>query len=291
MEWIQLSYKDKDVIESYTKNKFLTCDYNFTNQLLWSKGERTYYKIENEILIIKGNYQGEEYYYMPVPKDRQSQSLINWKEIISELVTKNKRIILIPEEWKQLLEDEFELIETRDSFDYIYNSKDLGTLKGRKFSKKKNKINYFMKNYNYTYEVIDKNNIEEVIDFQKRWYADSKKTEVLENENIGILILLENYFSLNLKGGVIKVDGEIIAYTIGERLTDEYAVIHIEKAINNYNGSYQMINYLFAQNELSSFKYINREDDFGNEGLREAKLSYNPVIFLKKYEIIKNVKG
>lgn len=290
MEWKALSYEDKDIIDRFTKNRFITCDYNFTNQLLWSKGEKTHFKVEDNILILKGIYMGKEYYYMPIPIEESSECLNRWKNIIAEMLEENNRIILVPEYWKNLLENDFELIETRDSFDYIYNSVDLGTLKGRKFSKKKNKINGFNKSYNYSYEDIDRENISDVIEFQKKWYEENKHIEVLENEHIGILTLLENYFSLDIKGGVLKVNNEVVAYTIGEKLDDEYAVIHIEKGLSSYNGSYQMINYLFAQNNLSEFRFINREDDFGNEGLREAKNSYHPAMLLKKYEVIKKLK-
>lgn len=286
MEWKLLDCKDRELIDSYTRDRFSTCDYNFTNQLLWSKGEDTTFKIEEDVLLIKGNYQGKEYYYMPIPKDKSLESLSSWKRIINKILEDGKEIYLVPEEYKELLEDEFNLVETRDSFDYIYSSTDLGTLKGRKFTKKKNKVNSFTKKNDYTYEVIDNSNIDEVIAFQKRWYANNESIEVLDNENQGIMLLLENYIELGLKGAIIRIEGEIIAYTIGERLNDESAVIHIEKAIGRYIGSYQAINYLFAQKELKSFKYINREDDFGNEGLREAKLSYNPVILLKKYQIL-----
>lgn len=98
--------------------------------------------------------------------------------------------------------------------------------------------------------------------------------------------ILHNFDKLDLIGAMIKIDEKVIAYSLGEVLNDEYAVIHIEKGLNNYIGSYQMINYLFAQNEFSKCKYINREDDFGDEGLREAKESYHPVFLLKKYEIV-----
>lgn len=289
MEWKELSYEDRETIDIYTKDRFSTCDYNFTNQLLWSRGENTCFKIEEDILIIKGEYQGNEYYYMPVPKNKEPEMISNWKKVISEILSQDKKIMLVPEEWKELLEGEFELVETRDSFDYIYNSVDLGTLTGRKYTKKKNKANSFKKKYEYTYEVITRDNIEDVIKFQQNWYEDSSKSEVLENENQGIMSILKNYFDLGLLGAMIKIDKEVIAYTIGEQLKSDMAVIHIEKALNKYNGSYQMINKLFAQKELSSYTYINREDDFGNEGLREAKTSYHPVMLLKKYEIIKKL--
>ncbi len=288
MEWKNLEIQDKEIIDEYSKGRFNTCDYNFSNQILWSIGEKTQYKIDKDILFIKGIYDGAEYYYMPVPKTESDNNLENWKKAIKEIILKKKRVILVPEYWKNLLEEEFILEERRESFDYIYNSQDLGTLKGRKYSKKKNRINNFNKLYDYTYEKITSENIEEVIKFQEGWCQTREcySIPVLYNENLGIMNILHNFDKLDIIGAVIKIDGNIIAYSLGEILNDEYAVIHIEKGLNNYTGSYQMINYLFAQNEFAKCKYINREDDFGDEGLREAKESYHPAFLLKKYEIV-----
>lgn len=288
MEWKNLEIQDKKIIDEYTKGRFNTCDYNFTNQILWSIGEKTQYRVQDEVLTIKGIYDDEEYYYMPIPKNESSENLSAWKGTIREIIASGKRIILVPEYWKNLLEDEFILEERRESFDYIYNSQDLGTLKGRKYSKKKNKINNFNKLYNYTYERIGESNIDEVISFQENWCQTREcySIPILYNENLGIMNILHNFSKLDLVGAFIRVDDKIIAYAIGERLDEDYAVVHIEKGINSYIGSYQMINYLFAQNEFSTCKYINREDDFGDEGLREAKESYHPAFLLKKYEII-----
>lgn len=288
MEWKNLEIQDKKIIDEYTKGRFSTCDYNFTNQILWSIGERTQYRVQDEVLTIKGIYEDEEYYYMPIPKSESSENLSAWKGTIREIIASGKRVILVPEYWKNLLEEEFILEERRESFDYIYNSQDLGTLKGRKYSKKKNKINNFNKLYNYTYERIGSNNIDEVINFQESWCQTREcySIPILSNENLGIMNILHNFDKLDLVGAFIRVDDKIIAYAIGERLDEDYAVVHIEKGINSYIGSYQMINYLFAQNEFSTCKYINREDDFGDEGLREAKESYHPAFLLKKYEII-----
>ena len=289
MNWKKLDCNDKEIIDEYTKNRFITCDYNFTNQLLWSVGENTAYKIEDNILILKGTYNQQDYYYMPVPLNEQDETLSNWKKIICNILKENKKITLVPEYWKEKLENDFILEEKRDTFDYVYNSYDLAYLKGRKYSKKKNRINNFKKSYNYEYEKIDKSNIEEVIEFQNNWYRDNKGPEVLKNEHLGILTLLKNFSKLDICGGLIRIHGEIIAYSLGEILSPDYAVIHIEKALNDYIGSYQAINHLFVETEFENVKFINREDDFGDPGLREAKESYHPAMLLKKYEIIGSI--
>ncbi|WP_300341913.1 phosphatidylglycerol lysyltransferase domain-containing protein [Fusobacterium sp.] len=288
MEWKEYGIQDKEIIDEYLKGKFNISDYNFTNQYLWSIGEESKYKIENNVLIVKGVFAEEEYYYMPVPKEKTDDNLKALVEVIREIIQDGHRIILVPEEWKEILEKDFILEERRESFDYIYNSKDLGTLKGRKYSKKKNKINNFTKTYNYTYERISEDNINEVIEFQKNWCLEREcdTIPILKNENLGIMNLLNHYTEMDYIGAMIKIENKVIAYSLGEILNDDYGVIHIEKGLNEYTGSYQLINQLFAQNEFSNCKYINREDDFGDEGLREAKESYHPAFLLKKYEIV-----
>ena len=289
MEWKVLEVQDKKIIDKYTKERFTIRISIFTNQILWSIGEKTRYKIEEDILYLKGIYEEEEYYYMPIPKNEEIETISRWKEGIKNIIqNEKKRIILVPEYWKNILEDEFYLEERRESFDYIYSSEDLGTLKGRKYSKKKNRINNFKKLYNYTYEKINEKNVNEVIEFQKNWCKNREcyLSAVLNNENLGIINLLNNFKELDFIGAILRVEGEIIAYSLGEILNSEYGVIHIEKGLNEYIGSYQLINHLFAQNEFSNCKYINREDDFGDEGLREAKESYHPIFLLKKYEIV-----
>lgn len=288
MEWKEYGIQDKEIIDEYLKGKFNISDYNFTNQYLWSIGEESKYKIENNVLIVKGVFAEEEYYYMPVPKDKTDDNLKALVEVIREIIQDGHRIILVPEEWKESLEKDFILEERRESFDYIYNSKDLGTLKGRKYTKKKNKINNFTKTYNYTYERISEDNINEVIEFQKNWCLEREcdTIPILKNENLGIMNLLNHYTEMDYIGAMIKIENKVIAYSLGEILNNDYGVIHIEKGLNEYTGSYQLINQLFAQNEFSNCKYINREDDFGDEGLREAKESYHPAFLLKKYEIV-----
>lgn len=281
MCWKRLTVEDRDIIQKYLKGRFNTSDLNFSNLLLWSKSENIEFIIEDEVLVIKGCYEGNEYFFPPVSIDNSTTKI---KESIKKIRESRGDILFIPEFYADFLKDEFNLIENRDSFDYLYLQKDLAELKGRKFTSKKNKINKFKKAYNYTYESISEKNIEEVREFQREWIK-TREDNIVIAESLGIELLLDNYTSLELKGGVIRVDGKIIAYAFGEKLNSEIAVIHIEKGISEYQGCYQMINMYVAKEEFSDVLYINREDDFGIEGLRIAKLSYCPIELLKKYSI------
>ena len=282
MNWKKLTIESRNELQNFLKEKFETSDMNFTNLFLWSFSENIQYAIEGDIVYIKGVYEGDEYYFSPVSKNGNKDEVISAVKRIKE---HGGKIVFIPESYEDFLKEKFILAEERDSFDYIYLQEDLAELKGRKFSSKKNKINKFKKMYNFTYEKISKENIEDIRAFQRRWTENRKEDTIIISETLGIEELLNNYESLELRGGVIKVDGKIVAYAIGEKLTENMGVIHIEKGILDYQGSYQMINMYVAKEEFSDVEFINREDDFGSIGLREAKLSYQPIKFLKKYSI------
>lgn len=282
MNWKKLTIESRNELQNFLKEKFETSDMNFTNLFLWSFSENIQYAIEGDIVYIKGVYEGDEYYFSPVSKNGSKDEVISAVKRIKEY---GGKIVFIPESYEDFLKEKFILVEERDSFDYIYLQEDLAELKGRKFSSKKNKINKFKKMYNFTYEKISKENIEDIRAFQRRWTENRKEDTIIISETLGIEELLNNYERLELRGGVIKVDEKIVAYAIGEKLTENMGVIHIEKGILDYQGSYQMINMYVAKEEFSDVEFINREDDFGSIGLREAKLSYQPIKFLKKYSI------
>lgn len=182
--------------------------------------------------------------------------------------------------------DKLNLFLERDSFDYVYLTSDLIELKGKKFQPKRNHISYFMKNNNWQYEKITTDNIAQCLEMSKKWLEKSESdfTSDLEKELKIISLVFENYEALGYVGGLIRVDGEVIAYTMGEKMSEDMFCVHFEKAFHEYRGAYPMINQQFVKNELSNYIYINREDDIGIENLRKAKNSYNPVFMLEKYE-------
>ena len=114
---------------------------------------------------------------------------------------------------------------------------------------------------------------------------DSEEAESLYDEDLAIRAALENWDAFPFLGGILKVEEEIIAYTIAEELDSQTLDVRFEKAMDNYSGSYQAINQLFLKNQGAGYAWVNREEDMGEPGLRAAKLSYNPVKMLKKYRV------
>jgi len=172
-----------------------------------------------------------------------------------------------------------------DSSDYVYLTDNLVNLKGKKYDGKRNHINKFRSRHEFEYVVLDDSHVDECSRIVSDWCAerDCSSHAGLYCEKIANMELLSNYGKLGAKGALIKVDGRFEAFTAGELLNDNTAVIHIEKANSKINGLYSFINQRFCENTWRDTTYINREQDLGMEGLRKAKLSYHPAKLVNKY--------
>lgn len=180
---------------------------------------------------------------------------------------------------EKTLED-FTLIEDRDSFDYIYKSNKLITLSGSKLRNKRRWLKKFRENYDYTYEEINSNNLIEAKEFTINIIKNSNNDT---DEIIAMEEMFDNLFELDIKGCIIRIDGKIVGISTGEELTKDTVVIHCERADTNFEGIYNCINQEFCEKQWSNYEFINREEDLGIEGLRQAKLTYRPDLLLSKY--------
>jgi hypothetical protein len=183
---------------------------------------------------------------------------------------------------------EFTITPTRDHFDYVYLSESLGKLAGRKYSKKRNHINQFLRYYEYDYQPLTPELVSGCIDLAEVWCEQRLCEEdiSLQHEFCGISDALHNLDYLEMDGGTIVIDGKIQAFALGERLNNNVAVVHIEKANPEYRGIYPMMTREFSAHRwMNTVKYINREQDVGEPGLRRAKESYYPDHLVEKYEI------
>ncbi|MDG4476614.1 DUF2156 domain-containing protein [Thiovibrio frasassiensis] len=180
------------------------------------------------------------------------------------------------------------VIEDRDNADYVYRREDLATLAGRQFTKKRNHINQCLAAYDCRYESITPETVGECLAMQDRWCAarDCKTEPGLCGEYRAIEETLRHYGDFPLTGGTIRIAGNIEAFTVGEELNPSTAVCHFEKAMPQFQGLGQLINQWFAKNNLADFTYINREQDLGIPGLRQAKESYSPDHLVAKVQIV-----
>jgi len=178
--------------------------------------------------------------------------------------------------------------EERDSFDYLYLRDDLASLPGNRFHKKKNRINYFVKRHHHEVSIYSDQYRKGCLALLDIWgrVASSEANKSLALEVEAISEALNFAGELGLEGVVIMVDGSVAAFALGERLNRETSVCHFEKANPFMEGVSQLVNREFASLLFTDCRFLNREQDLGDPGLRNAKLSYHPVELVKKYRAV-----
>lgn len=293
MTFTPIALEDKPLLDSYLKptHPHPLSDFNFSNLFIWRFAREISYCLIDEFLILKTCYPNfTPYFFYPFSLGERERE--ERKAVLESLLTSypNATFKSLSQSQAQELEEffpkRFSIAPNRDRFDYVYSIPELIALSGRKYHKKKNHLNKFFQTYpNFVFESITPSNAQEVQSVYEKWYEDNpNKDEALRCEKEGIFSSLQNLSSLSLIGGLIRIDGEIVAFALGEAVDTESVVMHIEKANTSIQGIYQAINQQFLENAFSSYLWVNREEDLGIEGLRKAKLSYQPHFLLEKYE-------
>lgn len=196
----------------------------------------------------------------------------------------------LPESTISLFADdrEYAFQEDRDNFDYVHLAQDLRELKGGHLDGKRNFVKRFKETYSFEYDALTAADIPECLAFEEEWCQLKGCTNGLSQERQALQEMLSNFDVLGFVGGVIRIGGRIVALSLGEKLNATTLVVHIEKAMTALVGVYQAINMFFAQSVSGQFLFINREQDLGLPGLRQAKTSYQPHHLVKKYTLLKN---
>lgn len=263
----------------------MSCEYALSNLIGWSKHYGAQIAEIEGCLVAK--IQKNEVFGFPKGNNR-SLALAALKEEYDYpsfygLTVEEKDLI------EKSFPGEYVFYPSRNSFDYIYRVSDLANLSGKKYHSKRNHISFFKKTYNWSYEEMNSDNIAECIRMNEKWYELNvdKDPEGIDAEREVLNLSFENFEKFGFTGGLLRVDGEVVAFTFGEKLNENTFVTHFEKAFADIRGAYPMINNQFALNTINSFEFVNREDDIGSEGLRKAKLSYYPEILLEKFTAVK----
>ncbi len=292
----KIEIKDKQWIEPILKEADLRgCHYNFTNLFAWA-GVYDYRIAELEgHLVVKGELSdGTCYYFYPVAGVKSQRTLAVLEEMKKDAAKQGHELLLYGlsmqnvDELKKLFPTGFEFQEMRNSFDYVYLLEKLVSLSGKKLQAKRNHINRFQANNDWSFELINSENLGECWEMNKEWCKlhGCEEDQQLDDENCAVRRCFKYYTELGLEGGLLRVDGRVIAFTMGERLNSDTYDVHVEKAFAENQGAYQMINREFAayiQEKYPDIVYVNREEDMGMSGLRQAKLSYRPIRLEEKY--------
>ena len=272
------------------------CDYNFTNLFVWSRAYgQEIARVDGFLVTHLCGRMGCSYMYPAGSGDLAAAIDILARE--ADERRQPLRLVCLTtrqmEELDRLMPGRFAYEADRDGFDYLYDIDRLADLTGKKLHAKRNHINRFMDNNpSWVYEEITPQTLPECLEMDKEWYRRSMVREGsaeerdLGDEGIALRTAMDHYHALGLEGGLIRVYGEVVAFTMGDRLNSDTYDVHFEKAYGELQGAYAMINREFARwvrAKHPNVRYLNREDDMGVEGLRKAKESYYPDRMVEKY--------
>lgn len=284
-----ITLEDKEAITSITMNsERKNCDLSFSNLCSWRFMYDTKFAIVDGFLLFKFHMNNELAYMMPVGEGDLKKIL---EAIIDDATSEGKSFLMygvcnnMRDEIEKLMPGKFDFSSNRDYVDYIYLRTDLAELKGKKFQPKRNHANKFYKTYtDYEYVPITADRISECLRLEEEWCKanDCGQQNGLGNERKSLTYALNHFDELGLTGGILYVNGKIAAFTFGMPINHETFGVHVEKADTEIEGAYNVINQEFAKHIPEQFVYLNREEDLGIEGLRKAKLSYQPAILLEK---------
>ncbi len=288
LDFQPVKIEDRDlVLKNIPENVSQICDFSFGNIFCWGVAENTRIAQKDGFVFLRSRFNGVKSYAFPWGKGDVKTALRILEEDAKERNADFSFYCLSEEQaeaLKKIYGERLVLEEQRDFFDYVYLRENLATLKGRKYHSKKNHVNSFCKKFNYSYEELNENNLNECLEFSRLWHKSGERNPKLDEEKLVIDKAFEYFKELKLSGALLRVDGKIVAYALGEKMPDgKTYCTHFEKASPDYLTAYAVINKLFAENSLEEFQYINREDDAGAENLRKAKNSYHPESLVKKY--------
>jgi hypothetical protein len=294
LEFKKLEIEDKKDFESYMSGHgYRHSEASFSNLFIWQEAWNIQWAQDGAALYMSMDSDIYRPFLLPpYIKDRNASCLPYMKKARDYMMDTFGTFYMkcvIPEIMKKIQEDCGDMFcFTYDpcNSEYMYNTVDLVKLEGRKYHSKRNHINKFLKNHSYEFLDYTPELKKDCLFIHHSWMRERGECSEREaaEELLATQKALEFFDRLNFVGCVVRSDGEPAAFSFGERISEDTAIIHIEKACCGQDGVYQLINREFAARKFSDTRYINRAEDMGMEGLRRAKLSYYPAFMLKRYD-------
>lgn len=304
MEFKEITLQDRDWMRQllgYSDNQ--ATEFNFTVLYIWRHIMRSRVCRVGDYLVVRFFPQGAPapMYFFPSGRGTMEQLKEVLESCMKDAAENGHPFLMasVQNGQKEILEnlypDRFDFEPNRNYFDYIYSAEDLTFLRGKKFQSKRNFVSRFKKQEGWSYEPIGKHNLKECAVMSISWCAKygCGKDPSMAGESCSVKNALQNFEELGLIGGLLRLNGEVVAFTVGEKTNSDTLLVHIEKAYGDIVGAYPTIANEFLRNNIIvneqtgelSVKYINREDDAGDLGLREAKMQYHPLFLLEKYSV------
>ena len=268
---------------------YLCCGYAFVTQFMWSRSYNTHIARYGDWVLVRSDVGDAFHYLWPVGRGDEREAI---EELVRDAGSQGKPMALysVSLEAKHQLEEwypgRFDIRADRADYDYIYEQNDLAELPGKRFQKKRNHVSRFVReNPDWQFHPLTEADLPAVRTFTDAWSQlyENKDNPGIQAEHEAIELLFQNFSRLDLRGGYVTAGGRIVAFSFGSPINDRVFDTHVEKALYDVEGAYNIINREMARNVCAGFPLINREDDVGDEGLRAAKLSYHPAIIEPKY--------
>ncbi len=293
LEFRDLTLEDKPRVEACARAySYHLCEHCFTDLFIWRGHYQTKICFWEGFLFVRMMTLDEQkpMYLAPIGNGDLAAAI---KLLEQDAAERGIPFTMcsIAEDMKPRIEavlpERYEYDTDESGWDYIYLSEKLQTLSGKKLQSKRNLVNRFKTAYEgrWIYEDMTLDNIHDAFDFHIKWCEQNgcMRDQDFWGETCAIGTGLNLFKELDLRGGLLRLDGNVIAFTFGSKASEDMFVVQIEKADHNIDGAYQMINQQFVQRNCTEVKYVNREEDLGLEGLRKAKRSYRPEMMGVKY--------
>lgn len=288
LQFEKITEKSILVLKKYlNKNTYYSCENTFGFIYLWSAAENHYICEQNDVLFVMSIRDGTANFYYPFGENVEDSDIAKIEEYSLQNMLKLS-FWHIPKENVESLEKYFrgrlKLVSDRNWADYLYDYEELLSLSGKKYHTQKNHFNQFVKSYNYEYVAYDDSKKELLEEFFAEYYvSQNKESQIFKAEKTVLQFVLGDFASTELIGALLLTEGKVIGFSFGEKVGDTLYV-HFEKALKEYRGSYAAANKLFLEMCYSEeLKFVNREEDVGDEGLRQTKLRLRPIRLIEKY--------
>jgi hypothetical protein len=286
----QLTLSDREAMQAVTlPSGRRNCNYTFANLVGWQFWYDTEVCVLENAVVLRYTLDGQRA-YMVCTSEALSLELI---EALFD--DSNGDLTLMGLEDSQVAQLQtshlFSVEPDRDQYEYIYRRTDLATLHGKHLDAKRNHINRFRAEHpDFEYRPLTPESFDECRRLTEIWQGDKAASDTIDAEHRVMETIFSNWNALGMTGGSIFVDGRMVAFTYGSAVTTDTLDVCVEKADRHVEGAFAIINQQFAEHLPEQYIYLNREEDMGIPGLRQAKLSYHPEILLT-YNVVRITKN
>lgn len=262
---------------------------------MWGRYMDTHFAEAEGCLLLRDRYVGKSYFYYPLSKDGDAAAEERALDALEEYCRSSEErlhLTAVPREKLAPLVERYgadlHVSNIRRWRDYLYDASSFRDYPGGRYSGQRNHVHKFEKTYpDHVFRTCEAEDLPAMQKFLCE-YADMQydKDDVLADEEMqGTFDILPHIAELGLYCGALYAGGKMVALSVGERCGDTM-IIHIEKALRGVAGAYPAVAQAFARTFCADgVRYINREDDSGDVGLRKSKLQYLPVQLVGKYNL------